>query len=491
MKKSFFQNIIFVLLIIVTLIYLSFQTATQTYVFNAKLAYEHVKILSSEEYEGRKPSTQGNIKALDYAEKILIEEGYDVIRQPFNALIPFIDSDPVFEITDDNGNIINKLMHRKDFKEALGGYSSNGEMTSKFLIDGKSVYDIKGKIYNDSIVVINNDYRGYAEQDTYYIKAKVKALLIPSSDKNVMRASGFPGYDKDKYINKKDKIVKIYITYDTYNLLKSKCEQVEENLLQSKNAKIHLSMPLSFKIVKTENLIAYLKGSNLSNKSTDKNYLGFSAHIDHLGKDPNGLYFPGALDNASGSAFTLEMANVLKNYKDRLTVEPLIILFNAEENGLCGSYYFVHNPLIDLSKLQLINNDMVAAIQPVSYNLMFYQGNKPNHPAKDFAIKIRSFGSQNNFYFYLDNISGDTDHYYFNEKNYSAVSVNQFPEDYYHTYLDNASQVSEAEFEYFGQFMEKFILANYTLKTQSLYNIFIIFLLIAFSLKFKLNTQNT
>ncbi|NMC67727.1 MAG: Zn-dependent exopeptidase M28 [Spirochaetales bacterium] len=477
MKKIKLKGLLLILLLL-TVLFLSFQSLTQTYIFNSSQAYSHVIDLSSPEYEGRKPSTEGNLKALAYAEKLLNDSGFETIRQSFSALVPFIEDKPVFELLDENGQIIKCYIHRKDYKEVLSGYAAGGSVNSKFIIDGKSVYDLKSKIFNDSIVIVNNDYNGKADQDLAYIKAKVKAILIPYSTESILKASGYPGYDKSSFLSKKDKIIKIYITYDVFTQLKSKCKQIEENLFVSENSKINLSLSLSFKNVKTENIIARLKNEKINTSTNDFAYLGFSAHIDHLGKDPDGSYFPGALDNASGVAFVLEMAKVLANYKDILTVNPLIILFNAEENGLCGSEYFVHSNFMNLLKLNLINFDMVASEEPVSYNLLFYQGNKSNHPAKEFALKIRSFGANNDFKFILDNLSSNTDHYPFNEAGYTAASLNQFPESFYHTYNDTVDKVSASGLDQLGKFMEKFILENYTVKKQSLYNIyFVIFIL--------------
>lgn len=485
MKKVNFKNLFISFIFLSIIIILSFQTISQTYVFDATQSYSYVKELSSPEYEGRKASTNGNIKALDYAENIFNNLGYETLRQDFKALVPFLEDTPVLELLDESDQPIYKYTHRKDFKEAFSGYASGGKVTSKFIIDGKSVYDIKGKIFNDSIVIVDNDYNGRYDQDLAYIKAKVKAILIPTSDERIEMGTGFPGYNKESFLNKKDKIIKIYITYNLFSQLKKKCKSIEENILVSENTKINLSLSLSFKFVTTENLIAKFKDEKPINPKDLTDYLGFSAHIDHLGMDPDGSYFPGALDNASGVAFVLEMAKVLANYKDKLTVKPLLILFNAEENGLCGSDYFVHSNFMNYSKMKLINFDMVASSEPVSYNLLFYQGNKVNHSAKDFALKVRSYGANNDFKFIIDNVSSNTDHYTFNELGYSAISINQLPEGFYHTYNDTADKVSESGLDELGKLMEKFIIENWTIKNQSSNNIYFIITIIGLFLALK------
>lgn len=145
MRKLHLKNTFIIIFLFSLFLILSFQTLTSNYIFDATRAYSYVKEFSSPEFEGRKPSTKGNIMALDLSEKILNDLGYTTIRQKFTALIPFIDEKPVFEILDENNQIIASFIHRVDFKESLSNYANGGKTTSKFIIDGKSVYDIKGK----------------------------------------------------------------------------------------------------------------------------------------------------------------------------------------------------------------------------------------------------------------------------------------------------------------------------------------------------------
>jgi Zn-dependent M28 family amino/carboxypeptidase len=86
------------------------------------------------------------------------------------------------------------------------------------------------------------------------------------------------------------------------------------------------------------------------------------AHYDDILKsgDPYSNV-PGANDNASGVALTLEVARVMaKNgYKPRGSIN--FVAFAAEEFDLQGSRYYVHDAAIHDDKiLMMINNDMVA-----------------------------------------------------------------------------------------------------------------------------------
>ncbi|NJD11055.1 MAG: M28 family peptidase [Gemmatimonadetes bacterium] len=110
--------------------------------------------------------------------------------------------------------------------------------------------------------------------------------------------------------------------------------------------------------VSSRNVVAKLTGS----KHPDE-FIVYTSHWDHLGKDPNlkgDQIFNGALDNASGVAALLELAEAFT----KLPQPPeRSILFNSvtcEEKGLLGAKYYAENPLYPLTKtLANINMDGV------------------------------------------------------------------------------------------------------------------------------------
>ena len=98
------------------------------------------------------------------------------------------------------------------------------------------------------------------------------------------------------------------------------------------------------------------------------------AHYDHLGLGrqgssldslPQGKIHNGADDNASGVAGLLELA---RHYTRNKTTEPynlLFMAFGAEELGLQGSRYFLNNPTVPLSTLNvMICMDMIGRYNP-------------------------------------------------------------------------------------------------------------------------------
>lgn len=82
------------------------------------------------------------------------------------------------------------------------------------------------------------------------------------------------------------------------------------------------------------NVSAMLPGSE---DGPDRTCVVLGAHFDHCGEHM-GYIFPGAQDNASGSAVVLEIARAFAGL-DRAPARTVVfVLFGAEEMGLIGSY---------------------------------------------------------------------------------------------------------------------------------------------------------
>lgn len=79
----------------------------------------------------------------------------------------------------------------------------------------------------------------------------------------------------------------------------------------------------------------------------------FTAHYEHLGMHGDTL-FPGAHDNASGTAAVMDLARMANLQRGRYTY--VFLLFGGEESGLVGSHYFADNPLFAFSKVKLLVN---------------------------------------------------------------------------------------------------------------------------------------
>ncbi len=87
-------------------------------------------------------------------------------------------------------------------------------------------------------------------------------------------------------------------------------------------------------------------------------------HYDHYGLW-NGVLFPGADDNASGTVGVLTMAKAYKESGIKPKVSIVFGLWTCEEKGLWGSTYYTRNPYIAMNKTTLyINYDMIGRSYP-------------------------------------------------------------------------------------------------------------------------------
>ena len=103
------------------------------------------------------------------------------------------------------------------------------------------------------------------------------------------------------------------------------------------------------------------------------------AHFDHLGYggphsgslDINYREIHnGADDNASGVAGMLELASKLSLNRDKLNRSIIFVGFNAEEQGILGSKYFVENfPSSKQNIITMINMDMIGRMKNLSLNV--------------------------------------------------------------------------------------------------------------------------
>lgn len=98
----------------------------------------------------------------------------------------------------------------------------------------------------------------------------------------------------------------------------------------------------------TYNIVAVKPGTTYPD-----HHIVIGAHMDAVSGSP------GADDNGSGTAGVLEIARVLKDIPTELTI--VFALFNAEEQGLHGSYYYADNAAArGDSIVTMLNMDMIG-----------------------------------------------------------------------------------------------------------------------------------
>jgi Zn-dependent M28 family amino/carboxypeptidase len=124
------------------------------------------------------------------------------------------------------------------------------------------------------------------------------------------------------------------------------------------NAKVSFHLRNTVRDVQSRNVVAKLEGS----ENPDE-YVVYSAHWDHLGKDPNlpgDQIYNGALDNASGTSAMLEIAQAFTQLREKPRRSILFLAVTAEEKGLLGAKFYGNNPLYPLNKtLANLNMDGV------------------------------------------------------------------------------------------------------------------------------------
>ena len=120
----------------------------------------------------------------------------------------------------------------------------------------------------------------------------------------------------------------------------------------SLKAKASLVVANRIRPIASHNVLAKLEGSDPALRDE---CVVISAHWDHLGRNPRlpgRQIYSGALDNASGCAGLLEIAREFMAHSpgERPKRSILFAAFTAEEQGLLGSRFYVHHPVYPLAK---------------------------------------------------------------------------------------------------------------------------------------------
>ncbi len=131
------------------------------------------------------------------------------------------------------------------------------------------------------------------------------------------------------------------------------------------NVRVGVTVGITVTRATVNNVVAYLPGQ------TDE-YVIIGAHYDHLGygnfdslaPSQIGKIYPGADDNASGTAGVIALASVLAPHRSELKRGILFTSFAGEELGLLGSAYWVAHPTKPIDKaVAMINMDMIGRIK--------------------------------------------------------------------------------------------------------------------------------
>ncbi|MCE2682943.1 MAG: M28 family peptidase [Cryomorphaceae bacterium] len=198
----------------------------------------------------------------------------------------------------------------------------------------------------------------------------------------------------------------------------------------------------------SRNVIAFLPGTKGAKKT-----IVFTAHYDHLGRMGELTYFPGANDNASGTAMLLTLAKYFKEHP--VNVNILFIAFAGEEAGLLGSEHFVNHPTFQLKKMNfLVNLDIMGSgeegITVVNATLFADQFKllQEINTEKGLLTQVKSRGPAQN-----------SDHYWFTEKGVPAFFIYTMGSNKnYHDVFDTYENLTFSEYNDITTLLAEFVL---------------------------------
>jgi Zn-dependent M28 family amino/carboxypeptidase len=352
--------------------------------------------LSSDEFQGRAPGSQGEALSIAYIEKQFRDAGLE----PGNPNGTYIQDVPLAGILPDPdmhlaftgyGRTLD-LAYQKDFIALTRRFMSSVNVDADMIFVGYGVQapeykwddfkgvDVKGKVIvvliNDPPVPDQNMFGGKAM--TYYGRWTYKyekAAELGAAGCLIVHETGPAGYPwevvsnswsgeqfdlvaPDKNMHRAG--VEGWITHEQAEALFS-AAGLDFNALKKKavSADFH-AVPLgmrarieirnSLRTIQSHNVIAKRTGSDPSLKNQ---YVIYTAHWDHLGMqtDAAGTHiYHGAVDNASGSAALLEIARAYAEMKTPPKRTMLFLSVTAEEQGLLGSEYYATHPLYPLAQ---------------------------------------------------------------------------------------------------------------------------------------------
>jgi Zn-dependent M28 family amino/carboxypeptidase len=383
---------------------------------------EHVRVLASDGFEGRKPGTPGEEKTVAY----LVEQFRKLGLKPGNGesflqQVPMVEilagADASLSVAGHDGTLT--LAYGKDMviwsKHGLPQaelrhselvFVGFGIVAPEYAWNDYADIDVHGK----TVMVLVND-PGYATKDpkvfrggamTYYGRWAYKVeeaarqgaagvLLVHESDAagygwNVIQST-WTGAQFD--LSRADgnagrAAIEGWIQKDAARALFSAAgldfaagaAAAAHAGFKAIPMGLHADATLhnSVRQFTSANVIAQLPGG-----SRRREYVVYTAHWDHLGRDParsGHNIFNGAIDNASGVAGLLTLAQSFIRTKPVADRSIVFLALTGAESGLLGSEYYVENPVFPLrGTAAVLNLDTLRNGGPTRDLTVFGSGN--------------------------------------------------------------------------------------------------------------------
>jgi len=320
---------------------------------------EHLAILASDEFGGRAPSSPGEELTVAY----LAEQFEAAGLEPANdgswfQNVPLVDitADPErapFSVTDGEGTL--SFDYADDFVtwttrvvEASGVEDSDlvfvgyGIVAPEAGWDDYEGVDVTGKT---AVILVNDP--GFATQDPDVFSGNTMTgpqFNLQSPDGNAGRVA-----------------IEGWITEETTRTLFERAgldfdalaEQAQSGTLRPVEMGLSLttSVENALRFSESRNVVGMIEGSEAPDE-----FFVYMAHWDHFGTDEaleaageDGIY-NGALDNASGTAALLELAEAYAARSEPPRRSILFLAVTAEEQGLLGSKHYAADPVVPLSR---------------------------------------------------------------------------------------------------------------------------------------------
>jgi Zn-dependent M28 family amino/carboxypeptidase len=146
---------------------------------------------------------------------------------------------------------------------------------------------------------------------------------------------------------------------ENFAAMKAAAQTPDFRARQLGDLRASFSVQSSIRAIDSHNVVAWLPGSKYPDEC-----LIFTAHWDHLGTDGEDIY-NGAVDNASGTAGLLVLAEAFARLDPPPERSLLFLPVTAEEQGLLGSAWYAANPVVPLAQtVAVINIDVLNFIGP-------------------------------------------------------------------------------------------------------------------------------
>lgn len=355
----------------------------------------HIEVLSSDEFEGRAPATEGDEKTTEYLvgefQKIGVEPGMDdgsytqevpllgqIVNQQTAAMTIKKDGQPVEELEFRTEFMAwpSNESETVDLSDAELLYVGYGIQAPEFDWDDYKDADVEGKVLvfknSDpaySPELFEGDARLYYGRWSYKFEKAEEMGALGAIIVHTMPTAGYGwlvvanSWGRERFALKSDddnSQKPAFNSWMTANASQSLFSQADLNLgdmleaaddpeftpVRLEGVTLDVFLEAEYSDMSTQNIVGKIEGNDPELK---EQYVIFSAHQDHLG-----ISMPvegdsinnGAIDNAAGVSAVLNLANAYKQVEDQMKRSALFLFVGAEEMGLLGSQYWAANPTV-------------------------------------------------------------------------------------------------------------------------------------------------